>query len=181
MQNNNILKKMSNKSIIASLIVLIITFILGLIFIKNIDFDFTATKTTVDELISNVDGNNPGAGEFMLISLLVGGGLTFLGEVGLLLMTAFCYLVIPVCTNGIISIINIVSRLFQIGIDKNWKNITTKVLLYIATILQGILSVYLLILSFTGFGLIYILIYLMLAINVYVFVKHILNLKSIKN
>ena len=177
-QNNN-LRIISKKNLIILTILLVITLILGLIFIFNINSDFVMTKTIFGNM-SSIDGTNPGAGEFLLISLFV-GGLTFLGELGLLIMTIFIYFLIPVGTNILLLIINAIARLFQIGKYKNWKNITTKVLLYFSIFLQGVLNIYLLFLSFSGFDLIYVVIYLMLIVNVMGFIKTINNLKSIKN
>jgi len=176
---NNNLKIINKKNLIVSAIVLTITFVLGLIFIFNINSDFVITKTIFGEMTSPVEGNTPGAGELFLLSLVV-SGLTFLGELGLLVLVAFLYFVIPVGANILSLIINIIARVFQIGEHRNWKNITTKVLLYSSTVLQGILNVYLLFLSFLGFDLIYVLIYLILIVNIFGFIKNIINLRNIK-
>lgn len=177
-ENNN-LKIINKKFLIMSGIVLTITFILGLVFIFNINSDFALTKTIWGRMTSTVDGNYTGAGGYMFVSLFV-SGLAFLDELTVLILVAFICFVIPVGVNIFILIINIIARLFQIGTNKNWKNITSKVLLYFSVVLQGILNIYLLFLSFSGFGLLYIVIYLMLMINIFGFVKNIINLRNNK-
>jgi len=178
MENNN-LKRINKNFIIISAIVLSLTLILGLIFIFNMNSDFVITKTILGEMTSSIDGNNPGAGGLLILSLFV-SGLTFLGEIALLIIVAFMFFIIPVGANIVLLIINTIARLFQIGEYRNWKNITTKVLLYLSTILQGILNVYLLFLCFSGFDLLYIVIYFMLIVNIFGFIKNIINLRNIK-
>ena len=178
MENSN-LKRINKNFIIISAIVLSLTLVLGLIFIFNMNSDFVITKTILGDMTSSIDGNNPGSGEFFMVSLFV-SGLTFLGELGLLIIVAFMFFIIPVGANIVLLIINTIARLFQIGEYRNWKNITTKVLLYLSTILQGILNVYLLFLCFSGFDLLYIVIYFMLIVNMFGFIKNIINLRNIK-
>lgn len=175
-QINN-LKKLSNKFLIMSIIALVVTFILGLVFIFSINSDFTATKTIWGEMTSNVDGNNPGDAEYMGLALFL-SGLTFFGELGVILIFIFLIFLVPFFANSFFLIINTVSRLFQIGKTKKWKNTISKILLYSSTVLQGILNIYLLLLCFTGVGIIYILLYLMFIINVICFIKNIINLKN---
>lgn len=81
-----------------------------------------------------------------------------------------------IVVNLLTLIISLIARLFQRGESKNWKNIITKVLLYISIVLQGILSIYILFLCFTGWGLVYVTIYLMLIINIFGVVKNIFNI-----
>ena len=172
-QSSN-LKIISKKMIIMMLIVLGVTFIMGLIFVFYTDHEFLVTRTVWSTMTEGVDGDTPGGGELILISAFV-SGMTFLGELTIIIIIIAMFLVIPVVVNSLALIINLIARLFQIGESKNWKNITTKVLLYVSIVLQGLLSIYILFLCFTGCGLVYITVYLMLIINVFGVVKNILN------
>jgi hypothetical protein len=89
------------------------------------------------------------------------------------------YLVIPLVVNLILLIINILARLFQIGKSREWKNVITKVLLYISFAIQGILCGFMVFITFTGFGWVYIALYVMLAINIYGFVKNIISIRKV--
>ena len=171
---SNNLKIMNKKMICMSLIVLAITLIMGIVFISNTNLDFMMTRTVWADMTEGIDGDTPGGGELFLISAFV-SGLTLVGELTLVLIIIVAYLVIPVLGNAFILINNLIARLFQVGQCKKWKNTVTKILLYISIVLQGILGVYILLLCFTGFGLVYIAIYLMLIINVFGFVKSIIN------
>lgn len=175
----NSLKKVSNKFLVMSLIILVVTFVLAITFLFSFKYDFSITDTVFDKMMSGVDSNNPGAGAWALWSLII-GGFALIGEFGLLLIFFITILIVPACTHGICLILNGISRLFQIGMDKRWKKIITKVLLYISTILQGLLCICLGLSAITGFSLIYIILYLILAANIYVFVQYISNLKLIK-
>lgn len=176
----NNLKIINKKSIGISLIVLALTFILGLILAFNIDIDFFATKTVFNKLFSSADVDNPGSGAQLLFSFFVSGFVAF-GEFSLILLVILMFVLIPIFVNILLSLIGMIARLFLIGKYKKWKTIITKTLLYLLVVLQGILNVYLLILSFSGFGVIYVIVYLMLAINVFGFVKNIFNLKNLNN
>lgn len=180
LNENNSLKKASKKILIISLIVLIITLILGLAFELNLKSDFYLTKTVWGKMMSDVDGTYPGAGEWTLISLAVSGA-TALAEIGALIMIMFAFFLIPVGSNVVFLIISIIARLFQIGKNKKWKDTTAKVLLIFSFILHGIFNIYLLILAFTGFVRLFIFVYLMLIINVYGLIKKIMLLKNVKN
>lgn len=172
-QSNN-LKIISKKMIVMMLIVLGVTFIMGLIFVFNTEHEFLVTRTVWATMTEGVDGDTPGGGELILISAVI-SGMTFLGELTLVIIIIVMFLVIPIVVNLLTLIISLIARLFQIGESKNWKNMTTKVLLYVSIVLQGLLSIYILVLCFTGYGLVYITVYLMLTINVYGVVKNILN------
>ena len=137
------------------------------------------TKTIFSELTSSLDGNTPGSGELLFLSLFI-STFTFLGELGIMLIVILLFFVVPVSSNSLLFFINIIARLFQIGENKRWKNIITKTLLVISLIIQGILLFYLLLLFFTGFSWIYLIIYLMFAFNVFAFIKNICYIKNNK-
>ena len=156
MQN---LKTANKKIIIMSIITLVITIGLGIFFMVSLNADFVATKTIWGRI----------------------SGLTFLGELTAIVIIIFAYFLIPFAANALIMVFNLIARLFQIGKNKEWKDVTTKALLIFAIVLQGILNLYILFLCFTGYGLAYIAVYLMLIINVFAFVKNIVNLRKSNN
>ena len=172
------LKETSKKIILMSLIVLGITIIMGMIFVFNVDSDFVITRTVWDSMIEVIDADNPGSGEALIPALFV-GMLAFFGELALLGIIFTVYLVIPLVVNLILLIINILARLFQIGKSREWKNVITKVLLYISFAIQGILCGFMVFITFTGFGWVYIAVYVMLAINIYGFVKNIISIRKV--
>ena len=176
MQN---IKKSNTKIIIMTIIALVSTFALGLIFIFNANSEFIATKTVWGTMIEGVDGDTPGSGELVIIASII-SGFAFLGELTAFFITISAFFGIPVLANSLILIVNFIARLFQIGETKEWKDVTTKVWLYFSIVLQGLLNVYILFLCFTGYGLVYLLIYLMLIINVFAFIKNILSMRKSK-
>lgn len=176
MQNIN---KSNKKIIIMTIIALVLTLALGLIFLFNINSDFVATKTVWGTMTEGVDGDTPGSGELVIIASII-SGFAFLGELTAFFIIILAYLGIPVFVNALILLINFIARLFQIGDSKEWKDVTTKALLYFSIVLQGLLNLYILFLCFTGYGLAYIAIYLMLIINVFAFIKNILSMKKSK-
>lgn len=129
------------------------------------------------KMTEGVSGDTPGSGELVLIASLI-SGLTFLGELAALGVIIFAYFFIPFAANALTLVLNLIARLFQIGESREWKDVTTKALLYFSIVLQGLLNLYILFLCFTGYGLVYISVYLMLIINVFVFIKNILNLRK---
>ena len=177
MQN---LKTANKKIIIMSIITLVITIGLGIFFMVSLNADFVATKTIWGRMTAGVSGDTPGSGELVLIASLI-SGLTFLGELTAIVIIIFAYILIPFAANALIMVFNLIARLFQIGESKEWKDVTTKALLYFSIVLQGILNIYILFLCFTGYGLAYIAVYLMLIINVFAFVKNIVNLRKSNN
>lgn len=174
---NNSTKVASKKILIRSVIILFLTFVLGLVFLFNTNSDFVATKTIWGKMTEGVGGDTPGSGELVLIASLI-SGLTFLGELAAFGVIIFAYFLIPFAANILTLVLNLIARLFQIGESREWKDVTTKALLYFSIVLQGLLNLYILFLCFTGYGLVYISVYLMLIINVFVFINNILNLRK---
>ena len=184
MQN---LKTANKKIIIMSIITLVITIGLGIFFMVSLNADFVATKTIWGRMTAGVSGDTPGSGELVLIASLI-SGLTFVTiavdvriSITAIVIIIFAYFLIPFAANALIMVFNLIARLFQIGKNKEWKDVTTKALLIFAIVLQGILNLYILFLCFTGYGLAYIAVYLMLIINVFAFVKNIVNLRKSNN
>ena len=132
-------------------------------------------ETIFGDMTSSIESTNPGAGEYLLLTLFV-SGLTFVGELGLLIVILFLFLIVPVISSILFLLLSIIARLFQIGEEKKWKEITTKVIIYISMSLEALLSIYIAILSFTGFDLLYIPIYLMLITHIVSLVINIINL-----
>lgn len=155
MQN---LKAANKKIIIMSIITLVITIGLGIFFMVSLNADFVATKTIWGRI----------------------SGLTFLGELIAITIIIFTYFLILFAANAFTLVINLIARLFQIGESREWKDVITKALLILSIVLQGILNIYILFLCFTGYGLVYISIYLMLIINVFAFIKNILIMRKCK-
>ena len=171
------MKTESGKIIVMSLIATVVTLIMGIIFFFNTNSDFIATKTIWGKMTEGVSGDTPGSGELVLIASLI-SGLAFFGELAALGVIIFAYFLIPFAANMLTLVLNLIARLFQIGESREWKDVTTKALLYFSIVLQGLLNLYILFLCFTGYGLVYISVYLMLIINVFVFIKNILNLRK---
>lgn len=173
------MKTVSGKIIIMSLIATVVTLIMGIIFFINTDSDFVATKTIWGKMTEGVSGDTPGSGELVLIASLI-SGLAFFGELAAFGVIIFAYFLIPFAANMLTLVFNLIARLFQIGESREWKDVTTKALLYFSIILQGLLNLYILFLCFTGYGLVYISVYLMLIINVFAFIKNILSMRKCK-
>lgn len=157
------LKKTGNKILLASLIVLIITFVLGLLFCVTTNVSFAVSETIFGKM-AGVDPEFSGAGEYVLLTMFL-GFFVFMGEASVLILIFFAAFLIPVCINFIILLLRIIGRLFQIGDAKKWKNITTIVFMIISFVIQLLLDIYLITVAFSGFSLNYIFIYVMILIN----------------
>ena len=173
------MKEKNNKFIIGSIIVLALTFITCLLMCFSFRFGFDGTKTIWSHLTSNVSANNPGSGEYALISLFITG--TALGmELFFYLAILYLFVLVPIAENVFVLFLSVIARLFQIGKERRWKDIVTKVLLIISVIFQGMLCVYSLILAFTGFSLFFIIHYFVTLINILAFIHYIKLLKKDK-
>ena len=177
MTNTN-LKKVSKKFIIQSLILTAITFILGMMFFTSLDGEYIITGGEKSTFLKDVNASE------------LGGFLPFwlFFELASYAFLAFYCIVIPVGVNVVLLFNNIIARLFQIGENKNWKNIVTKTILFICIVFQGLLSAYILFLAiaFTGYTSQVYIMYAIFFVNAVGFVKGIVNMinkkeKSVEN
>ena len=153
-----------------------VTMLFAIMFMVLCPFGFNASKTVWPALLGQ-DFGGPGGGYIAAFGFFL-GLFTLLAELAILAFILYLFAYIPTYVCGIILVINIIARLFQIGTSKKWKNIVTKIFLFISIIIEGLLCIYLTFLSVTGFTVVYLIIYAMLFINLFAFVKNILVLKN---
>ena len=124
------MKKIFSKLLIIEVSCLIITVLLCIFSIYNIG---NVQNSVTGEIIEQeVDTNSPASGWFLLGGLGIGA----VADIGHAIMIGFAVLIIPGFLLLITAILQIIARLMQIGIEKHWKNITSKVLTYISIVLK---------------------------------------------
>lgn len=128
------MKKTFTKLLIISIICAIISFTLCLFSVKSNSFNFSTTNQVVDE-VKEAGSDNPGAGWYLLLA----GGTAAMADIAIGFAMIFLVLLIPGFMLFIIVISQGISRLVQIGEEKNWKNTTSKVFTYISIVLQILL------------------------------------------
>jgi hypothetical protein len=173
-ERNNI-KITCNKFIKMSAIIFGITFVLGLIISVLLQKGFDITKTVWSGMVTSADPNNPGAGEYVAFGLLA-SLMAFFAEFISILLTLYVFHIVPNMFTLFVLIVSSIARWFQCGKPKKWKDETSKVLLYISLVVQTFFILYLISLVFSGFGLAFIILYIMIAVNIYAYVKNILYL-----
>lgn len=166
-------KKISKKFISRSLIVLVITFILGMMFLSSLADEFYITGGGKSTFIDPDNNTSNMVWIFPAGFLLEAASYIYIGVI--------C-VATPIIANMIMCMLSIVARLFQIGMEKRWKNITTKVLLIISIVLQVILSVYVLSMgiTFSKFDALAFDMYAISFVNIVAVVKGILSFRKKK-
>lgn len=119
------MKKNFSKLLIIAFLCLFLTLLLC-VFSINIG---NANSLTEDIISLTVDTNAP-------LFLLFGLGVGLLGDLSYAIIISFTVLILPTFLLLIITILQIVARLMQIGVEKHWKNITSRVLTWISIVLQ---------------------------------------------
>ena len=167
-------KKISKKFITRSLIVLTVTFILGMMFLFSLGDEFYITGGDKSSFIDPDNNTSNMVWIFPAGFLLEAASYIYIGVI--------C-VTTPIIANMIMCMLSIVARIFQIGTEKRWKNITTKVLLIISIVLQGLLSVYVLFLgiAFSKYDSLAFDLYAISFVNIVAVVKSILNFRNKKN
>lgn len=127
------MKKVFNKLLIISVICVVISFSLFFFSTTSTDFDFRATREVVDE-VNEMGSDNPGARWYLLMA----GGTATMVDIAVGIANLIIIL-IPSFILLVIMIFQCVARLVQIGQQKKWKDITSKILTYISIFLQILL------------------------------------------
>lgn len=156
------MKKSLNYLLIISIICLALTTVLCFSSIIFNEFNLFPFTSEVAENFNNAGSDNPGAGWYLLFA----GGIALLGDFAIGLVLVFSLIFVPFIMNAFVLIIQCVARLFQIGVEKNWKGTVGKVLTVISIITQILLSIVLLINLISNIPVSKILLLLAFAINV---------------
>lgn len=169
------MKKFFTKLLVVSIICSIIIFILCFIATFTTNFDFLATKKVVDE-VNKAGGNTPGIGEYLLIM----GGFALMLDVSAGVLLLFITLINPSFILIAIILSQSISRLFQIGSEKKWKNINSKIFTYVSLVLQFLLCSRLLLLLRLDFIINNVPILIALFINIFCIIFFIYTLIRLK-
>ena len=110
---------------------------------------------------------------------LIGLPISAVTEMGIVIVFGFI-LLIPSAMIFIIILLQIIARLMQIGNEKNWKNITSKVLTYISMAIQIFLCIILLF-YIVNFRVNKILLTIAFIINIICIITFIMELKKIRS
>jgi hypothetical protein len=126
------MKKQYTKILIISIVCAILSFTL-------LYFTPTKSNTTYYDLNSNIDNDgeiSDPEGYAILITTfgkLAVNSIKFIGDIFSLIMLVFPIL----ATLSLIALLQIIARLVQIGKEKKWKNVTSKVLTIISIVFQA--------------------------------------------
>lgn len=171
------MKKSLNFLLILSIICLALISVLCFSSIVFNEFNFPFTNE-VAENFNNMEEGNPGSGWYLLFA----GGVALLGDFTILFFFVFLLIFVPFVMNFLIVIIQGVARLFQIGLEKKWKNIVGKVLTVISIIIEILLCIILLFIFISNVQVSKILLFLALTLNittVVLFIREFINMNKV--
>ena len=171
------MKKIYNKLLIISIICAIISFALCFFSTINSGFDFTTTKGVVND-VNEMGSDNPGAGWYLLIA----GGTAAMAEFAAGIAKLIIVILIPSLMLFIIMISQCIARLVQIGEEKKWKDITSKVITYISIVLQILVCFVLIFNLLSNLSFNKILVFISLVLNivcVVLFIKELVKTKKL--
>ena len=154
----------------------IISIVCGIVLIMLCYFSIKYTPSfgqVYDEVVNEL-GSDSGVGE------LIGLPISAVTEMGIVIVYGFI-LLIPSAMIFIIILLQIIARLMQLGNEKNWKNITSKILTYISMVIQIFLSIILLFYIFSNLKVNKILLMIAFIINVICIITFIIELKKIRS
>ncbi|MBQ7137049.1 MAG: hypothetical protein IJO43_03650 [Bacilli bacterium] len=154
------MKKRLNFLLILSIIFLVVTIVLGFLAIRFDGFNFPFLSK-MSETFNNME-NDPGAGWYLIFA----GGAAILGDLALGLLLVWYIIFVPFIMNLLIIILQGIARLFQIGVEKDWKKIVSKVLTVLSIIIRILLCLLLLFISLLGFQVSQIILFILLAANI---------------
>ncbi len=126
-----------------------------------------------DEVVNELESDS-GVGE------LIGLPISAVTEMGIIIVYGFI-LLIPSAILFIITILQIIVGLIQIGNEKSWKNTTSKILTYISMAIQIFLSIILLFYIFSNLKANKILLMIAFIINIICIITFIIELKKMKS
>ncbi len=155
--------------LIVSLVCAILTVLLCYITLKYcMKIEPFGTTNKVYNEVQQAGSSTPGAGEYFLIA----GGISMIADFAALFLVFCLVMLLPAAAAGIISLLQLISRLIQIGVEKSWKNKTSKVMTYITGSLHVVLSLFTLFLMFGNFISNRIPLLIVLAINLSCAILH---------
>ena len=130
------MKKTFTKLFVMTLLAAVITIILSFLAIKfNDSYNPLGNAEKVYNVVQEAGADTPGAGEY----LLIGGTAALIADFSVAIYCMLTLIIIPVFAFLIMLVLQIIARLFQIGAQERWKCITSKILTYIAIVLQILL------------------------------------------
>ena len=168
------MKKILTKLLITSILCAIISSALCFFSIPSSNSKTSRTNQKLNEILSEDDIDDVEGYSYILE---ISGSI--LADVAEGLVYAFI-LLIPSAILFIIIISQVISRLVQIGDEKNWKNTLSKVFTYISVVLQGILCITLVLYMLSSLNLNRVLLFLNLILNIGCIVFFIKELAKIK-
>ena len=154
------MKKSLNSLLVWSIIFMVITVILGFFAMRFDGFNFPFLSK-VSETFNGME-NNPGSGWYLIFA----GGAALLSDLALGFLLVWYVIFVPFLLNLLITSLQGIARLFQIGVEKNWKNIVSKSLTIISIIIKIILCLLLLLVLFIGFQVSQIILFVSLCVNI---------------
>ena len=166
------MKRIFNKLLVISLVCGILSVLLCIISIG--DFD-SYTLDVIDEMQSNTNVDDvSGYANLMKVSLFM-----FLDMGGILGYFIFVVLIPGLMLFGIV-ILQIFARLFQIGNEKKWKNIVSKILSYTSIFFQLLVCIVLMLDIFRSFSASKILLMVVFILNIITIAMFFYELSNIK-
>lgn len=171
------MKKSLLKLLIITILCAITTFLLCYCSYKYSFISFPTTKQVINSV--NESSNSSGAGWYLLFAGGTAVTLDFLMDLSIMIFTIILpgvLLFIMIASQGI-------ARLIQIGTEKKWKNITSKVFTYISIFLQALVCLLLILNILSDLSVNKILLAIALVINivcVIIFIKELSTIKKYK-
>ena len=166
------MKRIFNKLLVISLVCSILSVLLCIISIGNFD---SYTLDAIDEMQSNNNTDDvSGYANLMKVSLSM-----FLDVGGILGYFIFVVL-IPGLILFVIVILQAFARLFQIGNEKKWKNIVSRILSYISIFFQVLVCIVLILDFFRSLSVNKILLIVVFILNIISIVMFFYELSNIK-
>jgi len=171
------MKKSLNFLLILSIVCLIVTLVLNYCAITFNDFGFQLTKQVANN-VSEMNGN-PGTGEYLIIF----GTLGLLADLAIIFVILILLLVVPFFTCVTVIIFQIIARLFQIGEEKKWKDIVSKVFTVLSIIVETIGCIVLICILISNLEVSKFLLFVSLVANIMVlvlFIREFIEMNKLK-
>jgi len=155
------MKKRVNFLLILSIVCLTLTTVLCFFSVIFEDFNFPATSIVMDN-VNNASENDPGVGWYFLLAGSTALTIDILSGFAIIILLVF----LPISISLLVVILQTLARLFQIGNNKKWKDITGQILSIISIIIQILLCNVLVFNLLSNFSVSKILLFLALFINI---------------
>ena len=155
------MKKSLSFLLYLSMACLVLTAVLNFTSFVFDDFNLFPITNEVVENFNEME-DNPSSGWYLILA----GGGALLADFTIGIALVFILVFIPIMMNLLIIVFQIIARLFQIGAEKKWKNIVSKVFTVFSIIVQVQLCILLFFAVISEIQISKILLFISLAINI---------------